>query len=222
MIRELNRATGRGVGVYPEIKRPDWHHRHGIDLAARLLAELERFGYSESADPCFVQCFDAAELARCRSELDTRLRLVQLVEGDTAGDALLTSEGLERIAAYADVVAPSFMQVAMASAEDSAPAAGRPTDTEAAGRPTDVGDAPFRVRAWVHEAAKLGLGLHTYTLRRERLPPGARDFESLLAFFLSVTDGVFCDQPDVAVAVRDRLHASSSWANRQGPATGLE
>jgi glycerophosphoryl diester phosphodiesterase len=186
MIRELNRATGRAVGVYPEIKRPDWHRRHGIDLGACLLAELERHGYREPGDPCFVQCFDAAELVRCRTELETRLRLVQLVEGDASGDAMLSGEGLQRIAAYADVVAPSFRQIAQPFTE-SAP--------------------PFEVRTWVSEAANIGLGLHTYTLRRERLPPGVKDFEALLEFFLGVTDGVFCDQPDVAVAARDRLLA---------------
>jgi glycerophosphoryl diester phosphodiesterase len=209
MIRELNRATGRDVGVYPEIKRPDWHRQHGLDLAARLLAELERFGYHESTDPCFVQCFDAAELQRCRAELETRLRLVQLVEGDASGEAMLSAEGLRRIAAYADVVAPSFKQIFARSLEQiPAPSFEHDTATQ--------DDAPPRVRTWVNEAATLGLGLHTYTLRRERVPPRVRDFEQLLELFLTIADGVFCDQPDVAVAVRDRLAASLGQAGTLG------
>jgi glycerophosphoryl diester phosphodiesterase len=193
LIRELNRATGKTVGIYPEIKRPDWHRQHGVDLSARLLTALESHGYRNAADPAFVQCFDAAELERCRRDLDTRLRLVQLVEGDETGDAMLTRGGLERIAAYADVVAPSYLQV---------------------GAPGE--DGSLRAQPWVEDVSQAGLELHTYTLRRERLPPGVRDFESLLTFFLTVADGVFCDQPDVAVAVRDRLlHAAGAGASRR-------
>ncbi|HEU4616796.1 MAG TPA: glycerophosphodiester phosphodiesterase [Gammaproteobacteria bacterium] len=182
MIGELNRATGRTVGIYPEIKEPDWHRRHGIDLSARLLAALDEHGYRSASDPVFVQCFDAGELERCRRELGTRLRLVQLVDGDAAGDAMLSRESLSRIAAYADVVAPSFQQIGVPS-----------------------GDGGFRAETWIGGLALLGLGLHTWTMRRERVPAGVRDFESMLAFFLTVTDGVFCDQPDIAVAVRDRM-----------------
>ena len=35
LVLELNRVTGRQVGVYPEIKNPRWHADHGIDLSAK-------------------------------------------------------------------------------------------------------------------------------------------------------------------------------------------
>jgi glycerophosphoryl diester phosphodiesterase len=57
------------------------------------------------------------------------------------------------------------------------------------------------------DAAKLaGLKLHPYTFRRDDLPVYAADFEELLQFFFADVgvDGLFCDQPDVAVKVRDR------------------
>jgi glycerophosphoryl diester phosphodiesterase len=74
LVRALNATTGRAVGVYPEIKDPAFHHGHGIDLAARLLDALRRFGYSRQEDPAVVQCFDANELERCRYQLGTRPR----------------------------------------------------------------------------------------------------------------------------------------------------
>jgi glycerophosphoryl diester phosphodiesterase len=180
LIRELNRATGRAVGIYPEIKQPDWHRRHGVDLARELLDALERRGYRSASDAAFVQCFDRHELERCRRELGTKLRLVQLVEGAVA-DTVLCREGLERVAAYADVVAPSFTRVAS---------------------PDSQGE--LQTAPWVPVARAAGLDLHTYTLRPERVPD-ALSFEALLGFFLSVADGVFCDHPDIALAVRGRL-----------------
>ncbi len=182
LIRELNRVTGRAVGIYPEIKRPDWHHAHGIDLAARLLETLDAAGYREPEDPAFVQCFEAAELERCRRELGCRLRLVQLVESGPQAEALLAPEGLERAAAYADVVAPSFARIA--------------TPTAGGG----LLPAP-----WLEALPSSGLGLHAYTFRRERVPPEIASLEALLAAYFPLVDGLFCDHPDVAVAVRGRL-----------------
>ena len=53
---------GRTVGIYPEIKDPDWHRRHGIDLAQLCWPSCTRSATRGPTDPAFVQCFDAAEL----------------------------------------------------------------------------------------------------------------------------------------------------------------
>ncbi|MBN1237143.1 MAG: glycerophosphodiester phosphodiesterase [Gammaproteobacteria bacterium] len=179
LIRELNRTTGRDVGLYPEIKRPDWHHRHGFDLAGALLAALDTYGYAAPDQRVFVQCFDSAELRRCREELGTRLRLVQLTENAD----VLTTETLGRIAQYADVVAPHYSQLV----------------TRLHGHPAA---APL-----VEQIRARGLGLHTYTLRRDDPAVGGSGFERLLEVLYTVAglDGIFCDHPDVAVRVRARL-----------------
>src|SRR5690606_29004952 len=83
LIQELNRTTGRRVGIYPEIKQPVWHRQHGFDLSAALLELLDDHGYREADDLAFVQCFDEDELKRCRNQLGTRLKLVQLVDEKT-------------------------------------------------------------------------------------------------------------------------------------------
>lgn len=183
LVHGLNRSTGRSVGIYPEIKDPKWHRRHGIDLAKLLLAELRAFGYWSAEVPAFVQCFDAAELSRLKHELGCPLRLIQLVGPEADYGTLLTGKGLRSISTYAYGLGPHHSQLV------EHPAAGRPP------RRSDL--APG--------ARDAGLALHAYTFRRDDLPAYARTLEELLGFFwIEVgVDGVFCDHPDVAVRVRD-------------------
>lgn len=182
LIQGLNRSMRRTVGVYPEVKDPLWHRKHGIDLAKLLLAELRAFGYSSAEDPAFVQCFDAAELVRLKNELGSELRTIQLVEPEAEYASLLTSDGLRRVAAHAYGLGPQYSQL-VAHNEP-----GRPTPS-----------------ALARLAREAGLRLHPYTFRRDALPAYAHTLEELLRFFLVEVgvDGVFCDHPDVAVRVRD-------------------
>jgi glycerophosphoryl diester phosphodiesterase len=186
LIAGLNRSTGRAVGIYPEVKSPRWHHEHGVDLGAMLLAKLETRGYREERSAAYVQCFDAAELRRMRTELGCRLKLVQLVGPEKEYSSLLDEDGLRRVAAYAHALGPGYEQL-IASGE-SPTAEPRPAELAAAAR-------------------RAGLRLHPYTFREDVLPPFAASLERLLDFFfVSVgVDGVFCDHPDVAVRVRDAV-----------------
>jgi glycerophosphoryl diester phosphodiesterase len=181
LVQGLNKSMGRTVGVYPEIKEPEWHRRHGIDLAPRLLAELAAFGYSRASDPVFVQCFDAAELERIKEQLGCELKLIQLVGTEPEYAQLLTPGGLRRVAKHAVGLGPHHSQLA----------------TGAAGRPPQL--APL-----ARLAQEAGLQLHPYTFRRDDLPSYARTLEEWLEFFLlqARVDGLFCDHPDVAVRVR--------------------
>lgn len=183
LVQGLNKAMGRNVGVYPEIKEPAWHRAEGIDLAARLLAELGDVGYSRARDPVFVQCFDAAELRRVKEGLGSELRLIQLVGAEPKYAELLTPNGLAHVARYAAGLGPHHSQLAVA-------ARGTPQLTEL-GR----------------SAHGAGLLLHPYTFRRDDVPAYARTLEEWLEFFLveARIDGLFCDHPDVALRVRAAL-----------------
>lgn len=184
VLRELNRATGRNVGIYPEIKSPGWHRDHGFDLAVALLDTLRAFGYTSADDAAFVQCFEADELARVRSELGCGLKLVQLVEDDDTGRAMLSPEGLARIARYARAVGPHYS--ALVDVVD-----GRP-------RATDV----------VDRIARAGLEVHPYTFRRDALPADLTiDYMSFLIEVIAATglQGLFTDHPDLAVEARLRV-----------------
>lgn len=191
LVHGLNRSTGRRVGIYPEIKDPAWHSRHGIDLASLLLRKLEDHGYRTADDAVFVQCFDPAELHRVRTALGCRLNLVQLVDRDRAGAELLTSEGLRRIAEFAQGLGPHYSQLVVPS-------------TAAEQR------APIDASPIVANAHAAGLVLHPYTFRRDDLPAYAPNLEQMLEWFFERigVDGVFCDHPDVAVRTRDRLRSA--------------
>lgn len=183
LVRGLNRSLGRTVGVYPEIKHPDWHREHGVDLGEKLLAVLHSFGYSRRDDSAFVQCFDARELVRVRRELGSKLRLIQLVGPEPEYEPLLTSSGLAGLAEHAFGLGPHYSQLV------EAVSGGSP-------RPTDL----------VRRAKAAGLALHPYTFRADDLPPYARTLRELIEFFVveGRVDGLFCDHPDIAVDVLKR------------------
>jgi glycerophosphoryl diester phosphodiesterase len=182
LVRGLNRSTGRVAGIYPEIKEPAWHRKHGIDLAQRLLVELDAFGYSQAEHAVFVQCFDQAELLRVRNELGCPLRLVQLMGPEPEYAALSTPAGLASVASYAYGIGPHHSQL---------------IDTACPVRSSDV----------MRCARDVGLRVHAYTFRQDDLPAYARSFQGQLELFLGelAVDGVFCDHPDVAIRVRDSL-----------------
>lgn len=190
LIRELNRTTGRATGIYPELKAPMFHRRHGVDLAALLLDTLARHGFSEPDDPVIVQCFDPIELARCRRELGTRLKLAQLVDTDAPPDAY-SPRTLAAVAEYADVLAPPWSAlIRQSGAPDSRP----------------------EIAESVSEARRAGLELHPFTFRKETVPECFESFEAHLEFFFAEVgvSALFCDQPDIAVRVRDALIGTGS------------
>jgi glycerophosphoryl diester phosphodiesterase len=193
LIHGLNRSTGRIAGIYPEIKEPAWHRKHGIDLAKLLLNELAAFGYSQPEHAVFVQCFDRAELLRVRNELGCALRLVQLMGGEPEYAALSTPAGLAAVATYANGIGPHLSQLIDATV--------RPT------RPSDV----------TRRAHDVGLGVHAYTFRQDDLPAYARSFEGLLELFIGEVgvDGLFCDHPDVAIRVRESLRKVQAGPSRR-------
>ncbi len=180
LVQGLNKSMRREVGIYPEIKEPEWHRRHGVDLAARLLAELAAFGYTEPGDAAFVQCFDAGELERVKGQLGCRLQLIQLVGPEPQYAQLLTPAGLRRVSDYAVGLGPHYAQLVAADP----------------GRPQPL---PL-----IQQAHDCGLQLHPYTFRRDDLPTYARTLEEWLELFFVTARvaGVFCDHPDVAVRVR--------------------
>ena len=183
LIQGLNRSTGRDVGVYPEIKEPAWHRKEQRDISPIVLELLARYGYKTKTDKVYVQCFDAAEVKRIRTELGYRGRLVQLIEGSRplldAHGHLRTREGLVEVAKVADGIGPSLSDVV-----------------------SRKGDGGLQASSLVSDARALGLQVHPYTFRADALPAGASSFDELLRLVLIEigADGAFTDHPDRAVA----------------------
>lgn len=179
-IQGLVRASGRIVGIYPEIKDPGWHRAGGIDIGVKVLATLEECNRGSMRLPVFLQCFDPAELQRLRSRCDPGLPFVLLI--DSASGPPSSGE-LERIAGYAQAIGPSLKLVC-------------PHWTAGEGQATTL----------VADAHQAGLAVHPYTFRRDDLPAGVAGFDELLHLFLvrQRVDGLFTDFPDLARAFIDR------------------
>ena len=76
-------------------------------------------------------------------------------------------------------------------------------------RLVDVDGEPLEFTGYAQD---LGLVVHPYTFRAEQLPAFSDSLEAMLGHFIGVVgvDGVFCDFPDQAVRVRDRLARASA------------
>jgi glycerophosphoryl diester phosphodiesterase len=181
-IQQLNRSTGRNVGIYPELKAPAWHRKEGHDLAAAVLPILRKYGYDTKESASFVQCFEYAEIKRLRGELTWKGKLVMLLGGKGKGPGetdftyLQTDAGLAELAKLVDGIGPPISSVVTGKT----PAERKVTDLTA-------------------RARKAGLLSHPYTLRADELPKCATTVDELLRalFDEAKADGLFTDFPDL-------------------------
>jgi len=193
LVRARESATGRPIGIYPELKHPAYLAQHGHDVVALLVDQLHAAGYRGAEDPVFIQCFEVAPLVRLRAL--TALRLIQLASADGGPAdrpgltyaAMLADSALPRIADYADGVG---VELSLVVGSD--------------GVPTGL----------VGAAHAGGLAVHAWTLRRENafLPPSLRrgedpaapgDYAAMWRVLAQAgVDGVFTDNPREAVQAR--------------------
>ena len=201
LVKLLQQSEGRRIGLYIETKHST--HFQQLDLAMEepLVRTLQRNGYAGRDAPVYIQSFEVNNL-KTLSEL-TQLRLVQLfgrgqpydqqVSGSDLNYAqMATAAGLKTISRYAAGVGPEKSYVIPRDANGNL------------GQPTD----------FVPNAHAAGLKVHPYTFRAENafLPTDLRkgasaanrgDIEAEIRAFLDAgIDGLFIDQPDIAVKMR--------------------
>lgn len=195
MIQGLNKSTGRDVGIYPEIKDPEFHRAEGKDLSTAVINVLKQYGYTTKQDKVFVQTFSYDELKILHDEVlpaaGVSLNLVQLVGGEEMLGFLSTAEGMRALAGYADGLGP---EKSMIISRDSTP-------------------DNILISDLVELAHANGLQVHPYTFRADpgQVPQFAESFEELLDlyYFDAGVDGVFTDFPDRAVNfLRSKARAS--------------
>lgn len=169
LIQGLNKSTGNNIGIYPEIKAPEFHQNEGKDISKIVLEVLETYGYSTKKDKCILQCFDAKELKRIRTEFKSELFLVQLIEFKEEENRLA------EFATYADGIGPWIQQIIIGKNEDGT----------------------WKLSELVSNAHQLNLKVHAYTFRADQLGEFT-SFEALLnvALYEANIDGVFTDFPD--------------------------
>jgi len=177
-IGGLNKATGRKVGIFTEIKAPAWHREQGIDLSGKVLATLDDFGYLREGAPILLACFDAHELKKIRKQVGPGLPIIQLLSSKTAVDGDL----LRDIATYASGIGPSIQLIYRGKNE-----AGESCLTDL-----------------VRQAQDLGMAVYPYTFRADDLPDGMESFKELLDLFIVQlqVNGLITDFTDQVVDFR--------------------
>jgi glycerophosphoryl diester phosphodiesterase len=186
LIRGLNRSSGRNIGLYIEPKAPAWHAENGQDILGETIRALAAHGYQSRSDNACLQSFDMEALKRARFELETDLKLVQLIgenswkESDTEFDFLRTREGLREVSRFADGIGPWILHSLELTTNNS----------------TDISDL-------VPLAHEFGLFVHAYTLRADQIPDEIGGIGKALDLLTANTglDGVFTDHPDQVLAV---------------------
>jgi glycerophosphoryl diester phosphodiesterase len=172
LAQKMSAEMGRTIGVYPETKHPTYFRSIGLPLEDRLLAVLQRHGWTKRDSPVFIQSFeDNLRLMRTK----TGARMIRLLEGNSPTDA-----ELREIATYADGIGPNSRMVI-------------PADSDRLLKPaTDL----------VARAHAAGLLVHIWTLRAEPMflsPSYHGDFGAEFRQFRDLgVDGIFTDFPDAA------------------------
>lgn len=167
LIQSLNTVTGKNIGIYPEIKAPNFHKNEGKDISTIVLNILTNYGYTSKIDNCILQCFNAKELQRIRKELQSDLFLVQLIDSEEE------TKQLEDYARYADGIGPWYKQIVKKE------------------------NGQYKFSNLVTKAHNLGLVVHPYTLRADALDNFSSFDELLgVLLFDAKIDGAFTDFPD--------------------------
>ena len=204
LAKRRGNQTGRPIGIYPETKHPTYHRSIGLPLEERLVEALKRNGYEGKAAPAIAQSFEVGNLKKLRGMTDVRLVLlidakdavrdgrveygrpydfVAAGDGRTYGD-LLTPAGLKDLAAFVDGIGPSKRCIV----------------------PADEQGRLLAPTTLVRDAHAAGLFVHPYTFRKEpkfvAQEYGGDVLKEDRQFFDLGVDGVFSDQPDLAVQAR--------------------
>ncbi len=202
LVKTMQLSERRRIGLYPETKHPTHFQQLGLAMEKPLVSILHRNGYAGRSAPVYIQSFEVENL-KTLSRM-TQLRLVQLFSSGQPYDQqvrgskltyaqMATAEGLKAISRYAAGVGPEKSYIIPRDANGNL------------GQPT----------SFVPDAHAAGLKVHPYTFRAENvfLPTNLRQGDSpaergdieadIQAFLDAGIDGLFIDQPDIAVKVRE-------------------
>ena len=211
-------ATGRTIGIYPEVKHSVFHESLFGTKAFEdaLVSKLHAAYGNVGTAPVFIQSFEVGNLQYLNGK--TNIRLVQLVDADdvradgslvlappyerpydfvVSGDSrtfadLLTATGLGFVKTYADGIGPWKPYLVKTVADG--------VDRNGDGALT-INDRRVDGSTGVIEAAHAkGLFVHTWTFRNDASGYGFTDPVAEMAYYLRLgVDGVFTDFPDTGV-----------------------
>lgn len=185
LIQGMNKSTGKNIGIYPEVKSPEFHREAGKDISTAVVRMLKSYGYMSKQDKVFLQTFSFEELRIIHDEIlpaeGVQLNLVQLIGSASSYPWMFEDDGMDKLGAYADGVGP---EKGLVVARDSQ-------------------KGNVQISELVTRAHAAGMQVHPYTYRLDpgQVPGYAESFEELLQIHYvdADVDGVFTDFPDRAV-----------------------
>jgi glycerophosphoryl diester phosphodiesterase len=196
LVQQVEKDTGKKIGIYPETKHPTYHDQLGLSLEEKLIDTLVRTNFTDP-NRVFIQSFEVSNLKELNTQIMPRagvdIPLVQLldafdvdyntgkllyqdvnarpydftVQGDTRTYAdLQTPQGLAEIATYAAGVGPWKRMIVSVKNVD-ANGDGTPDDLNNDGTINDADRITLPPTSLVQDAHAVGLQVHPYTFRNE-------------------------------------------------------
>ncbi|MBM0107485.1 glycerophosphodiester phosphodiesterase [Steroidobacter sp. S1-65] len=208
-IIDLVRAAGRPVGLYIELKNPNYHASIGLPMERKLVETLAANDLNRRDAPVFLQSFWPQTLQSLRQL--TPLRCVFLINSVPPPAEILRANG---IAAWSDVYSPAGLRKIASFADGVGPELDLLLPRDRDGRLI----APTQ---FVTDAHAAGLFVHPWSVSAENpaLPtdlrrgnPSAAGYQAkhgdaekyFRALYALGVDGIFTDYPDIAVRARAR------------------
>jgi glycerophosphoryl diester phosphodiesterase len=171
LVQGLNKSTKKDVGVYVEMKSPEFHKKHRKDIAKVTIKTLRKYGYDTENSKAILQCFFPPTLKRLKTKFKTKIPLVLLIadnswkESSVDYDYYLTEKGIKEVHNYVDGLGPWIPQL----------------------KSSDI----------MALSKKYNLKVHAYTHRIDSLPEGVTNSQLLDYLFIEAqVDGVFSDFAD--------------------------
>lgn len=183
LVQGLNQTRNVDVGIYPELKSPEFHLKAKKDIAKIVLSILDRYGYNSEEANIYVQCFYPPTLRRLRNKLGAKMPLIALIAENSWNETSFDyekfkdEESLTEISKYIDGIGPYIPQLYTKKNNEISPS------------------------ALVMNAKKLNLKIHPYTHRMDQLPPEFKSSQELFDFLYdeAKVDGIFSDFGDKAL-----------------------
>lgn len=183
LIQGLNLSSKKDIGIYPELKKPEFHLNENLDIAKVVFKILDKYGYNSKNANIFVQCFYPPTLMRLRSEFKAKMPMIALLTSNDENESSIdydyyTSEaGIKELSLYVEGIGPDFFQVIS----------------------TEGGE--YRKSRLIEYAKKYNLKVHPYTHRSDSLPAFLKNDADFFKFIYEEVgaDGVFTDFGDIAI-----------------------
>ncbi len=179
LIKGLNKATGRNVGIYPEMKQPEFHASEGKSVVAVVVEMLKLYQYDLKRDKIYLQSFDLQSLKDARDEYGYQGKMIFLIEDGEESENLRTENAVAKYAKTVDGIGADINTLVVYDKENNT---------------VTVSDFAKYLKA-------NNLEIHSWTVRADALPEWADSVEQLqdILFNQVGVTGVFTDFPDISL-----------------------